>query len=149
VAGLGTLAGAVYVTEVDVPPVIVPNVGLPFVTPFTFQVRAVFVVPVTDAVIAKVLLTCTLGEPVGLVMETDTGGAIVTWRDADFEVSAWLVTAMLNVAGLGTEAGAVYVTDKPEPLIVPNVVLPPATPFTFHVTAVFEVPDTDAVIANV
>lgn len=54
VAGLGTLAGAVNVTEVDVPPVIVPNVELPFVTPFTFQVRAVFVVPVTDAVIAKV-----------------------------------------------------------------------------------------------
>jgi hypothetical protein len=35
-------------------PVIVPTVELPFVTAFTVHVRPVFVVPVTETVIAKV-----------------------------------------------------------------------------------------------
>ena len=42
----------------------------------------------------------------------------------------------------GTLAGAVY---WPVVLIVPSVALPPATPFTDHVTAVFDVPLTVAV----
>src|SRR5712692_6576914 len=59
-----------------------------------------------------------------------------------FELSAWLVAVMLAVAGLGSFAGAVY---RPALEIVPKVELPPGTPLTFHVAAVFEVPVTVAV----
>jgi hypothetical protein len=45
-------------------------------------------------------------------------------------------------AGLGRSAGAV---NKPELEIIPTVEFPPATPFTVHVTPVFEVPVTFAV----
>ena len=39
-----------------------------------------------------------------------------------------------TVAGFGTEFGVLY---SPEELIVPTVPLPPTSPLTFHVTAVF------------
>ena len=69
-------------------------------------------------------------------------GVIVTLTEADLLVSSELVTVTLNVAGAGTEAGAWYVTDNPDPLMVPYVELPLVTPFTFQVTAVLEVPVT-------
>ncbi len=43
--------------------------------------------------------------------------------------------ATVTVAGDGTVIGAVYM---PELEMVPTVVLPPATPFTCHVTDVLE-----------
>ena len=55
------------------------------------------------------------------------------------EVSAWLVATTLCVPFV---AGAVY---KPEGVIVPTVLLPPPTPSTVQVTAVFEVFNTVAV----
>jgi hypothetical protein len=82
-------------------------------------------------------------------MEIASPAAIVTLTEADLVLSVWLVAVMLNVAGLGTVAGAVYVTDNPDPLIVPYVELPFVTPFTDQVTAVLEVPDTAAVIVKV
>ena len=58
------------------------------------------------------------------------------------EVSAWLVAWMVTLAGFGKSAGAVY---KPALVIVPTVELPPATPLTLQLTAVFDVPVTVAV----
>lgn len=86
----------------------VPNVELPLVMLFTVQVTAVFVVPVTEALMAKVLSTATLAVGLaGVVMETATTGAeIVTLTEADLVLSAALVAVMLNVAGDGTAAGA-------------------------------------------
>jgi hypothetical protein len=79
------------------------------VTPFTAQVTAGFKVPVTETVIGKVPFTTTVCEVVGLVMESETTAAavMVTLSEADLVLSATLVAVMLNVAGLGTEAGAV------------------------------------------
>src|SRR5262249_33862988 len=56
--------------------------------------------------------------------------------------SATDVALTVTVAGFGTELGARY---TPDALIVPTVALPPAMPFTFHVTAVFGVFCTSAV----
>ena len=86
---------------------IVPKVELPLVTPLTVHVRPVFVVPVTSTVKFRVELTDRLCGLVGVVMETTTPAEIVTVSDADWVVSATLVTAMLNVAVVGTAAGAV------------------------------------------
>ena len=51
----------------------------------------------------------------------------------DLLVSAWLVAVICTVAGDGRSIGAVY---TPAGVIVPNVVLPPVTPFTLQITAV-------------
>jgi hypothetical protein len=64
-------------------------------------------------------------------------------------LSSTLVAVTLNVAGDGTVAGASYVTDKPEPEMVPYVELPLVMPFTVQVTAVLDVLATAAVIAKV
>ena len=61
---------------------------------------------------------------------------------ADLEVSACETAETCTVALGGTLAGAVY---RPEVVMVPDAVLPPAVSFTFQVTAVFEVPLTVAV----
>ena len=74
---------------------------------------------------------------------------IVTLTEADLVLSATLATVTLNVAGDGTAAGASYVTDKPEPAMVPYVALPLVMPFTVQVTAVLDVLATAAVIAKV
>jgi hypothetical protein len=58
---------------------------------------------------------------------------MVIVADADFVGSAWLVAVTCTVAVEGRSAGAVY---TPFAVIVPLAALPPATPFTFHVTAV-------------
>ena len=145
----GIAPGALYVTAKPVP-AMVPKVELPSVTVFTVHVTAVFAVPVTAATSDKVLPRATLAVPVdGMVMATATALEIVTLTDADLDVSAWLVAVILKVDGDGTVAGAVYVTDKPVPLIVPKVELPFVTPLTVHVRAVLLVFDTKAVIGNV
>lgn len=111
--------------------------------PLTFQVTALFVAPDTVAVNclsaqARIVTFC--GATV-TVTGPGGGAVIVTTADADFDVSATLRAVTLTVAGEGTLAGAVY---RPLLLTVPTVELPPATPFTSHVTAVFDVPVTDA-----
>jgi len=110
---VGRAAGALYLTLVAVPPMIVPIVELPLVTvpasvPATVQVRAVFEVPVTEAVIPKVPPTVALAGLGGLVMETTRAAAdmIVMLTEADLVLSATLVAVMLNVAGVGTDGGA-------------------------------------------
>jgi len=128
----------------------VPKVELPLVTVFTVQVTVVFVVPVTTATMGKLLPTVRLVVLVeGVVMEIATPLAIVTLTEADLEASAWLVALISNVAGDGTAPGARYVTDRPEPVIIPNVELPLVMPFTVQVTAVFVVFDTEAVMGSV
>jgi hypothetical protein len=85
----------------------VPYVELPLVIPFTVQVTPVLEVPVTDAVKPKVELTDKLCGLVGAVIVTLTPPETVTLTEADFVPSATLVAVMLNVAGLGTDVGAV------------------------------------------
>ena len=58
----------------------------------------------------------------------------VTFALADLVLSAALIAVTVTVAGDGSRLGARYVP----PLIVPTVALPPETPFTLQVTAVFE-----------
>lgn len=55
--------------------------------------------------------------------------------------SAELTARTVTVFELGTVAGAV---NRPDELIVPVTLLPPATPFICQLTAVFEVPATAA-----
>jgi hypothetical protein len=135
VAGTGTVAGAVY----RPPTVTVPTVALPPATPFTVHVTAVLAVPVTvavnccDAPVTKVALVGT--------NDTLTAALTVTVAEADLVLSAALVAVTVTVAGAGTAAGAVY---SPAALTVPTVALPPAMPFTVHVTAVLAVPVTVA-----
>jgi len=52
----------------------------------------------------------------------------------------------VTVAGEGKVGGAVY---APAVEIVPTVELPPVAPFTLHVTAVFVVPDIEALNVTV
>ena len=54
----------------------------------------------------------------------------VAFPDADG--AATLVAVTVTWLGEGTDDGAVY---SPLTVIIPNVEFPPATPFTFHVTA--------------
>jgi len=60
-------------------------------------------------------------------------GVMVTCVDPERAVSAADTAVTVTVAGVGTAVGAVYM---PVLEIVPRVVLPPATPFTSHVTVV-------------
>jgi len=65
----------------------------------------------------------------------------VTLALADFEASATLTTETCTVDGVGGADGAVYCALLlPLEIIVPKIGLPPATPFTFHVTAVDGLP---------
>jgi len=61
---------------------------------------------------------------------------MVTAALADFVLSAALVAVTVTLDGDGSLLGARY---KPPLLTVPSVELPPEMPFTFQVTAVFEV----------
>jgi hypothetical protein len=69
------------------------------------------------------------------------GDITATVTDADIPVFAWETAVIVTGPELGTVAGAVY---RPEVEIVPTVELPPVAPFTSHVTAVLEFPDTTA-----
>src|SRR5438105_3950095 len=103
----------------------VPTVLSPPATPSTDQFTEVFEV---NCCVRSGVSTATFGEMVTLF-----GGAVtVTAADADFVVSAALVA--FTVCEPAAD-GAVY---KPVVLTVPTVELPPATPSTDHVTAVFE-----------
>ena len=51
--------------------------------------------------------------------------------------SAMLTACTVTEFGLGTAAGAVY---KPDALILPVALAPPTTPFTCHVTDMFDEP---------
>jgi hypothetical protein len=66
-----------------------------------------------------------------------------TAMDAEpvLDVSAALVAVTVTVSGEGTVEGAVY---SPVPLTVPQAAALHPAPCTLHVTAVFEVPTTDA-----
>jgi hypothetical protein len=80
------------------------------------------------------------------VMLTTMSLVIATVAASDFVGSATLVAATCTLAGDGKSAGAVY---RPAAEIVPVAALPPATPFTLHVTAVFVVFVTVALNASV
>lgn len=62
-------------------------------------------------------------------------GVIVICAVPERAVSAADTAVTVTADGEGTAAGAVYI---PELEIVPTLALPPATPFTCHVTAVLE-----------
>ena len=62
--------------------------------------------------------------------------------EPDLDVSAALVAVTVTVADEGTAGGAVY---SPVPFIVPQADALHPAPCTVQVTAVFEVPRTDAV----
>jgi hypothetical protein len=126
VSGLGGYSGAVYSPAFE----IVPTVELPPATPLTVQVTSVLVAPRMVAVNCCVPLTCKEGGVTFKASEM----LMATEVEADLAVSAWLVAIMVTLAGLGIIAGAVYM---PELDIVPTVELPPVTPPTDHVTAVF------------
>jgi hypothetical protein len=63
------------------------------------------------------------------------GTVIVTLAEAVFVVSAFETAETLNVAGVGTAAGAVY---SPLIVTVPNVGVPPVTPLTCQEAPWFE-----------
>ena len=72
----------------------------------------------------------------------DDDDCTVTTTDALLLASATLVAFTVCVPA---ETGATYVTVLPVPVTVPTVPLPPATPSTVQVTAVFDEPLTVAV----
>jgi hypothetical protein len=74
-------------------------------------------------------------------VSTGTGFCNVTALLPVAVASAELTARTVTVLELGTVVGAVYM---PEELIEPVAALPPATPFTCHVTAVFDDPATVA-----
>lgn len=66
---------------------------------------------------------------------------IVTLALPFFVVSATLVAVTVTLGGEGAAAGALYIAlSFPLAAIVPSVELPPAIPFTLHVTAVEALP---------
>lgn len=69
------------------------------------------------------------------------GGSTVTPALAEALGCATLSAVIVTITP-GTADGAVY---TPFVLIVPTADVPPGTPFTCHVTAVFPVPEMDAV----
>jgi hypothetical protein len=70
--------------------------------------------------------------PVGEI--TSGGGVMMTLAEEVRLVSAFATAVIVTELGVGTAVGAVY---RPFVSIVPTVELPPETPFTCHVTAVF------------
>jgi hypothetical protein len=72
-----------------------------------------------------------------MLASTGRGFSNVRELVPDAVESAALTARTITVLGFGTMFGAVY---KPDALIVPVAVFPPATPLTCHVTKVFEDP---------
>ena len=106
-----------------------PTVEFPFGTPFTLQLTAGFVVPLTVAVKLCRVFTATVA--VAGATFTPTLLVIVTVADA---VAPPAVACTVTGFGAGTVSGAVYTAVvAPFAAIVPTVVLPPAIPFTSHV----------------
>jgi hypothetical protein len=123
--GVGTEVGAVYNPFES----IVPMEEFPPAMPLICQLTPVFVEKLTVAENCRVCAATTDT----LAGFTTMGNAMVTLASAVLLVSATDATVIVTVEGLGTADGAVY---TPVPLIVPNVELPPATPFTRQITPV-------------
>ena len=115
-------------------------VELPPATPLTLQFTDILELPATAAVNICVIPAVTFAVPG--VTDTVIGAVTVTVAEADLVVSATDVALMVTAAGDGTVDGAVY---TPAVEIIPTVELPPFTPLTLHVTAMFAVFVTAAV----
>lgn len=141
VAGDGTDDGAVYSAVFPGLGATVPTVEFPPATPFTLHVTpaAKAPVPLTFAVNTwppPVATSTGFGETLTLILSSS-----VTAADPEAEESAALTAVTVTLAGDGKVIGAAY---RPEGEIVPTVALPPAIPFTFQLTLVFEAPTTVA-----
>jgi hypothetical protein len=96
--------------------------------------------PLTNPLPFTVIAKAPAGTDVGaMLVSTGTGFCNVTVLLPDAVAPAELTARTFTVLELGTVAGAVYAPDE---LIVPVVLLPPATPFTCQVTEVFDDPVT-------
>jgi len=140
VAGVGTAEGAVYVTEVLVTFVSVPHVAPEQPLPESDHVTPLFCESFcTVAMKPAVAETCT-DVDVGLRPTEMGAGAAVTVIvvDADFVESATEVAFSVTVAGAGTAAGAVYVTEVVVTFVnVPHAAPEQPVPETNHVTPWF------------
>jgi len=120
---------------------IVPTVEFPPAIPFTLQVK-----PAAGLPVAVMLAVNTCAPPVGtLTVPGATTTAMSSFKLTFAEPlacpSAWLTAVTVTLGGDGKFAGAVY---TPAAEIVPALAVPPATPFTSHVTLVFGMPVTMA-----
>ena len=96
--------------------------------------------PLTNPLPFTVIANAPAGTDVGAMpASTGTGFCRVTALLPVAVASAELTARTVTVLELGIVLGAVY---KPNELIVPAAALPPATPFTSQVTAVFDDPVT-------
>ena len=109
VAGIGTAAGAVYVADVVVTFVSVPQLAPEQPVPESDHVTPLFCESFCNvAVKAAVVDTCTDVERGLTPTEIGSGAAVtVIVADADFVPSATEVAFIVTVAGAGTAAGAV------------------------------------------
>ena len=115
---------------------------LPPATPFTLHVTAVEGLPVVAVTVA--VNTC--AAPVDRV--ADSGSTLTTMLSCKVTRTealsfglTWLTAVTLTLAPGGRIAGAVK---RPIEEIVPEAALPPAMPFTSHVTFEFVLPVTVA-----
>ena len=140
VAGAGTNAGAVYVTEVVVTFVSVPQLAPEQPVPESAHVTPLFCESFcTVAVKPAVVKTCT-DVDVGFTETEIGGGAAVTVMvaDADFVESATEVAFSKTVAGVGTAGGAMYVTEVVVTFVsVPQLAPEQPVPESDHVTPLF------------
>jgi len=98
--------------------------------------------PLTNPLPSTVIAIAPAGTDVGAMpVSTGTEFCNVTALVPDAVASAELTARTVTVLEPGTVLGAVYAPDE---LIVPVAPLPPATPFTCHVTEVFDDPVTVA-----
>jgi hypothetical protein len=143
----GTAAGAVYKAVFAVALTIVPTVAFPPVTPLASQVTAAPETRQNDAVNTCVWPSATFAAEG--VIEFVAAQVMVTLALPDFELSATLVAVTVTVSGDGGVAGAVYRAESgPLAAIVPTVELPPAIPFTLHVTPGAGLPVAESVAVN-
>ena len=122
------------------------EVELPVAFSWVAEIKVVgrAVVPnMTCAPLTKfVPLTVIVKLPTGMgegetALTVGTGFSSVSALLPVIVVSVTLVAVIVSVFGEGTVAGALY---RPVLLIVPDAALPPATPFTDHVTVWLNVP---------
>ena len=115
---------------------IVPFAGLPFATPFTLHVSWTELLPAPLIVAVKSCAPFSgTDAEVGASVMLSGADSKLTVADALAVTSATL-TAVTVTLDAGGAAGAAY---KPPVEIVPVAEPPPATPFTCHVTAAFDV----------
>jgi hypothetical protein len=116
----------------------------PPATPSTLQTTEMSEAPVTVAAYCDDVPSVTLLAPLSASFTGGGGGggaARATTRLRATEGSATLEAVIVTFEELGAVAGAVY---NPRAEIDPMVRFPPTTPFTLHVTPVFELPVTVA-----